>query len=217
MEASRLTLGEGYHNSLSEIVTIHNDLIDYARIRSIGPDGLDLMPCRPDQGLPDLYYGTPIKVNVYNFRLGYRVLSGIVARSSQDSLKISDVKVLVATDRRQFLRIKTNATGEVYLIDDTTGKKADHPVRVHIEDISLGGIQFSTPVTYKLGSDVFIKMRIFEFYLELQCNIQRAIKGTGMNLSYYYGCQYALTRKEEETMHRMLLRLQQKKRARHIQ
>lgn len=217
MKAPAHVLGEGYLNSLSEIVTIHNDLIDYARIDSINADSLAFKPSRPDYVLPELYYGTPVKVNVYNYRMGFRVLGGIVARSGKGSLKISDAEVLVATDRRQFLRIKTNATGEVSLINAETGRPAGRPVKVHIEDISLGGVQFSTPMNYELGSDVFIKMRLFEFYLELRCNIQRAIKGTGLNLSYYYGCQYALTAEEEETMYRMLLRLQQKKRARHME
>lgn len=216
MKVAAPVLEEGYLNSLSEIVTIHNDLIDYARISSIGEDGLEFKPSRPENRLPDLYFGTPVKVNVYNLRMGFRVISGIVVRSGEGILKISDAEVLAATDRRQFLRIKTNATGEVYRIDPASGDPVGRPERVHIEDISLGGVQFSTPVDYELGSNIFIKIRLFEFYLELRCNIQRAIKGTGLNLSYYYGCQYALTQSEEETMHRMLLRLQQKKRARYM-
>ncbi len=213
MAVSTPVLEEGYLNSLIEIITVHNDLIDYARIHAIGDEGLELMPCRPEQELPELYYGTPVKINVYNFRMGFKVLSGIVTRSGAELLKIGGLEMLVASDRRQFLRVKTNALGEVLLLDEKTGQPTGRPVRVHIEDLSLGGLQFSSPQTYPLGGTVLIKMRLFEFYLELQCNIQRIVKGSGLNLSYYYGCQYSLTYEEEETMHRILLRLQQRKRA----
>lgn len=215
MESSIAVLEEGYLNSLSEILTMHNDLIDYARIQSIGEDFLEFKPCRTDQELPELYYGTPVKMNVYNCRMGFKVLSGIISRSGKSILKISGLEMLVASDRRQFLRIKTNSVGQVYLLNEDMSKSGAAPVRVHIEDISLGGIQFSTPVIYNLQNNILIKLRLFEFSMELRCYIQRIVKGSGTGLSYYYGCQYAdLSQEEEEAMHRMLLRLQQNRRAR---
>ena len=216
MEVASSVLDDGYLNSLVEIITVHNELIEYARIRAIGNEGLELIPSRSDQRLPEIYYGTTIKLNVYNYRIGFKVLSGIVSRSSEAFLKVADLELLVASDRRQFLRVKTNVLAEVQLLDKETGKGIGRPVRVNIEDISLGGLQFSTPQTYPLESMVLVKFRMFEFYMELRCTIQRIVKGTGLNLSYYYGCQSSLTYEEEETMHRMLLRLQQQKRAHRI-
>ena len=213
MESFTPVLEEGYLNSLSEIVTMHNSLIDYARIQSIGNDALEFKPRRSGQELPALYFGTPVKINVYNLRMGFKVLSGIVSRSEKELLKISGLEVLVVWERRQFLRIRTDATGEAYLLNDDLSK-AEDVICVHIEDIGLDGLQFSTPVKYAFQNNILVSLCFFEFSLTLRCNIRRIIKGSGEGFSYYYGCQYVgLSQEEEEILHRVLLRLQQNRRA----
>ncbi len=216
MESPTLILEEGDLGSLSEIVTTHNNLIDYARIQTIGEGILEFRPCRPGQELPELYFGMPVKINIHNCRMGFKVLGGIVSRSGKELLKVSGLEILAASDRRQFLRIKTNAAGEVYLLNDDMAKADGHSVRVNIEDIGLEGLQFSTPMVYVLHSNILVILQLFELSLELRCVIRRITKGDGEGTSYYYGCQYVtLNQDEEEKLYKMLLRLQQDRRAKH--
>lgn len=217
MEANKPVLEDGYLNSLSEIITMHNDLIDYGRIHKIYGDALEFVPCRTDTELPQLYFGTPVKINVYNSKMGFKVLAGTVVRSQEALLKVASAEMLVTSDRRQFLRIKTSATGHVWVLgDDMNPDLTAPPVRVHVEDLSLSGLQFSSPALFGLRTNLLVKLTLFDMPLALLCNIQRIVKGGGGGYSYYYGSQYLrLTQDQEETLHKVLLRLQQSRRARH--
>jgi hypothetical protein len=214
MESSVFVLEDGYLDCLAEIVTLQNNLIDFARVQQIGEDSLSFRPCRPDQELPELYFGTPVKMNVYNNRQGLRVFSGIVAYSGRERLKVSGLEVLVETDRRQFLRVKTSGAASAYPLNTNVARAKNRLIYVNMEDISINGLQFSTPMTYERGDTMLIKLHMMGFSLELRCTIKRVIKGPEGDMSYYYGCQYnELTRDGEETLHRLLLRLQQNRRA----
>lgn len=213
-----LPLKEEYKNSLSEITTDNNDLIGYGRISGIFPDALELSPSRREDDLPNLVYGTSVKVNIYNSKLGFKVFSGVVHRSSDALLRIAALELLVNTDRRQFFRIKIKARSDATLLSgEVPANMPPGKLKVHVEDISLSGIQIATPVCFAEGSKLRLELALEDTPISLQCSIQRIVKVPDEeNRSYYYGCQYLpLKRDQEELLHKALLRLQQSKRARY--
>ena len=212
--AQSTILEDSYCKSIAEIITGQNNLIGYGRISKIEKDALELVPCRAEELLPQVHFGTAVKINVFNVCEGFRVLSGTVVRSGDALLRIVGLEVLVSSDRRRFLRVKANAQAYVTVLgDDLPPECPKHPVKVYVEDISLCGIQFSTPVQYAPHSKVLIKTTLYDTPLELHCEIKRTTKQEG-GQSYYYGCQFMRLYREQETdLYRILLRLQQRLRA----
>ncbi len=210
-EESNTILEKGYINALSEIVTLQNDLLDYGRIQSIEEKALVFGPSREGFDLTELSFGTAVKINIHQARLGYKVLSGMVSASTRERLRVTGLEIITATDNRQFLRVRTRARAVVTPLEVGPGQ-AEKSVTVSVEDISLGGMLFSTPIVFGMDELLTARLSFFDFTLEPLCRIRRITQRDGN--SHYYGCQFEeLTPQQEDALYRILMRLQQERRA----
>jgi len=218
MSTSEHLLDDSYKNALSEITTPQNELLDYARIDVIEPLAIIFIPFRPKFELMKLSFGTAVKINVFNSSQGFKALSGMVGTSTAEQLRISGLELLCASDRRQFVRIKTKARAEVTVLSTGT-QKSMRPLpstKVSIDDLSMGGAEISTPVEYSPDSYLLLKCDFYGSHFEFVCTIRRITKS--MSGSFRYGCMFEnVTPAQEESLHRVLLRLQQERRAIHRQ
>lgn len=209
-------LAASYKNALSEITTMQNELIDYARIDKIEPTAITFIPFRPRFELTRLDFGMPLKVNVFNNTDGFKALSGSAGLSTASQLRVMGLEVICASDRRQFVRIKTNARGDVTLLasDGRAAAPATRPVKVHIVDLSMGGAEIATPMKYDQGSFLMLKFELYGYALEFVCTIRRAFRKSERDNSFYYGCRFEdISLPQEEALHKILLRLQQERRS----
>ncbi len=213
--SNSLILSENYKKALSEITSMRNELLDYARIDKLEPAAIVFVPFRPKYDLMRLDYGMDVKVNVFNNSEGFRALQGTVGISSVSQLRVMNLQVICASDRRQFVRIKTNLRGQVTLL--AAGGKAleppPPPVRVSVSDLSMGGAEIATPIPYAEGSILLLKSEYGGYKLEFVCMVRR-ISRKNNDASNYYGCRFEdISVLQEETLHKVLLRLQQERRS----
>lgn len=197
-----------YRNSLCELISEANDLLNYARIAEIGPNWLTLKPSREGLVLSVLYFNTPVKVNVYNTSLGFRVLSGVVGLSSAKELKVIETTILADSDRRQFFRMRIHCPARLEIARD------QEPLEVSLEDISLSGLQFSSTEAFTPQSHYRITFDLEGYRLTLRCQVRRILSKDEETGIFGYGCNITdLSPSDESTLHKILLRLQQQSRA----
>lgn len=216
MAKAQLVLEEGYLNSLTEIVSEENYAVAYARISRIGEDFLEFVPGRNETEMPVLLYGVPLKVNIHNSRMGLKVFSGTVAGSTPDRMKVGSLEMLTDTERRQFLRVNVGVEAEItHLAAPEGGGMHKKPVGCTVEDISLSGLRFSTPAQFILGDRISVCFTLMDFTMALECIVKRIIAREDAS-SNHYGCFFTrLSTGQEENMHKLMLRLQQARRARY--
>jgi len=205
-------LDSGYLNALCEVISDQNDLLNYARIAQIGPDFVALKPTRDSLLFTALYFDTPVKVNIYNTSLGFKVLSGSVGKSTEHELMVNDAQILIENDRRQFFRIRAHAPIQL----EPMGEKQPRVLKANLEDISLCGLQFSSTELFERHSWHRVTFDLGGFHLSFRCRVERIIELKGKSGPLHgYGCSLiGLQPNEEEDLHKLLLRLQQQRRAR---
>lgn len=202
-----------YLNSLCEVISDQNDLLNYARVAEIAPGSVTLKPTREGLVLTALYFDTPVKINIYNTGLGFKVLSGVVGKSSSRELRVIDTQILIEADRRQFFRIRVYSPARL----EPMGEEEPRVLRANLEDLSLCGLQFSTPEVFEKDSRHRVTFDLEGFRLSLKCEVKRIVemearKGEKV---FGYGCSLMELRpNEENVLHKLLLRLQQQRRAR---
>lgn len=177
-----------YLNSPCELKTLTNDLLTNAVISEIREDYIQII--NHDDVLPVIHCDTMVKINVFNHKHGFVALVGKVYLSTPEFMKIIEVQSLADFERRNFFRIKLNASARAYLIEDDI--PPDHNLKlfhVTISDLSLSGCFIKTKKQLKIGQRLVININLLSETSVAFCSeIQREQQVTP--IVFGYGCSF---------------------------
>lgn len=182
-------IDEQYKNSICEIKTIQNDLLTTGRIYSVTEDTIEFIHPEDDK-MPLLPYNMPVKISVFNARMGFRMLMGTVYISTDIFLRVAGIKSVQDFERRGFFRLPVRMPTHMYPIveQQAPGEEPPMPVSVQLEDISLSGVQISTPIHMNKGETFSLEVQLFKKKMMFHCRVNRLAREE--NGRRYYGCSF---------------------------
>ena len=184
---SNLPIPEEYTGSLCEIKTKENSLISTGRIKEISEKYIKIANKDKDMQIVD--YGTLIKINVFNTKLGFRVLVGNVYTSSRSELSIVSIISLVECERRNFFRVDMSMNSKALFKEDESSDKTDE-TDIIIKDMSLSGIRFISKYSFKTGTPIVIEANLSNKKdISIHCRIVRIINEKDSEGYTNYGCE----------------------------
>ena len=186
MQMAESPLQKEYEGSVCEIKTMENALIATGRLKEIAPKYIKIGNKNKDLQIVD--YGTLIKINVFNTKLGFRVIVGNVYTSTKSEVSVVSIVSLVDHERRNFFRVDMNLEAKLLYRSDPNTRR---PSETHIEvkDMSLSGIRFETTHTFEPETMVLIEVVLNKRKpSSLQCRIVRQI-GEPEHEKKQYGCE----------------------------
>lgn len=138
-----------YLTSVCEIKSMSNDLLATGVINSITSEYIEIVSHTGT--MPILRFKTEVKLSIFNHKLGFQVLSGLVYISNRKLIRISDVTNILDYERRNFFRVDTQieATATLLKEPDANGNLIEIPVLVC--NISLGGALLKTEYQFESG------------------------------------------------------------------
>lgn len=138
---------------------------------------------------PLLSYGTMLKVNIFNSKVGFRVIIGTVLSTSIRFIKLVDVSSLLDYERRNFFRIETDQPA--YLVEEQPDGSCNIVCGIVIRDISLGGILFeaNSDEKFRIGQKLAVKLKLSRISLVLSMRVKRIIP-PDKNPVTQYGCEF---------------------------
>lgn len=176
-----------YLNSVCEIKTMENGLIATGIIAQIEKDYIQIN--EKNCLFPLLSYGTMLKVNIFNSKVGFRVIIGTVLSTSIRFIKLVDVSSLLDYERRNFFRIETDQPA--YLVEEQPDGSCNIVCGIVIRDISLGGILFeaNSDEKFRIGQKLAVKLKLSRISLVLSMRVKRIIP-PDKNPVTQYGCEF---------------------------
>lgn len=181
-------LPEEYKDSICEIKNLRNDVVAVGRIFSIAESDLEFANPEDDK-MPLLPYNMPVKIYIFNSRLGFKILAGTVFVSSQEFLRVSSIRALQDAERRGFFRLNAQVPTNIYkIIDKEKGELDMTPMSVMLEDISLSGLRFSTETTMQIGEQVAVEVLLIKRKMLFYCQLVR--QAPSRDRRNHYGCSF---------------------------
>ncbi|MDL2218398.1 PilZ domain-containing protein [Christensenellaceae bacterium OttesenSCG-928-M15] len=215
-------IDQEYVNSICELLTEKNQLLTHGRITAIRDNKIDIIQREGDDDFaPSFRFGMPVKLNVFNVKLGLKVLAGIIHGSGNGRVRIAGAEVLQDSERREFVRVPSPQVGMLYSLSEvievpdfiTNGtnklniKSVPSCQKVRIENISLSGLQFSCFEKFRKGERFLVAYTPISEQIHLQCEVVRSFKDELDR--YHYGCRLLQMRDDEiDELSKLVMRLQ---------
>ncbi len=185
-----------YESSICEIKTKDNELISTGVIRRITPEYIEIADKFSTMSL--IRYATEVKTNIFNSKLGFRVIVGKVYTSSTEFVRLTEVRSVLDYERRNFFRLELNLDAKMiphvkspmYAPVHSGGSAAENGqfVRVLLKNLSLGGALIISEYPLGLRDHLLLRFRINRKECEFQ-SIVRRVEKINDDLSYY-GCEF---------------------------
>lgn len=159
-----------YEGSLCEIKTIENTFLTTARISSVSPDKMKFQV--KGKAVRSVRFGTRLKINIINSRLGFRVIEGKVFTYSFGTLTVTDIFSIVEKERRKSLRVDMNVGTKASFENSFTGKTAFADIT--IKNMSVNGVKFTSRQHFDMGSTVLFSLDLKgRHVIDLSCTVIR--------------------------------------------
>ena len=185
-----LPIPEEYKDSICEIRTIENEMIATGIIKEITPEYIEI--ANKNTILSLIRFGTQIKINIFNYRKGIRVIQANVYTSSLEAIKAVDVVTLLDSERRNFFRLDIKLPAEIIMMakpeDDPTAKPKEITIPIVIKNISLGGIMFTSGHEFVKGQNFTVRMELQREICHFKSTVTRITKLK--NGKTTYGCRF---------------------------
>ena len=184
-----------YEGSVCEIKTIENKLVATGHIREVAPKYIKIANRHNELKVVD--YGMPIKVNIFNTELGFRVIIGVIYTSSKYEMSIISIENLVDTERRNYFRVDMDIKFKAsYRPDPASDRMKD--IEILVKDMSLSGLRFVSDLKFEKGTEIWVTM-IFSKTKNavLKCRILRIFEDEENSISSY-GCEIVHDSKNNE-------------------
>lgn len=184
---SILPIPDEYTGSLCEIKTMENALISTGRIKEISAKYIKIANKDKDMQIVD--YGTLLKINVFNTKLGFRVLVGNVYTSSRAELSIVSIVSIVDCERRNFFRVDMSLNSKAVFTENANGGKTDETYII-IKDMSLSGLRFISKYSFQTGMLIMVEAKLSRKKdTSIWCRIVRIINEEDNEGYINYGCE----------------------------
>jgi hypothetical protein len=179
------SISESYLYSICEINTLSNKLITTGYLGDILNEAIQIS--NNNDFLPILHCNTPVKINIYNNTLGYKVLIGKVFLSAPDMMQITDIQNLTDFERRNYFRLEVEINTQAYLIEEDMPDR-EHPIDITVTDLSLSGIFISTREYFEAGQKFVATLSLYDMKVPFRCQVQRQ---QSVDYSHNgYGCAF---------------------------
>lgn len=167
-----LPIAKEYESSLTEVKSMENDLLATGYIHRITSDYIELV--NPDEQMYLIPYDTRVKLNIFNTKLGFQILSGKVYLSTAKLLRIVDISSLGGFEKRTYFRLNVNKPAMMYLpTEEGDSETEPEPIPITVENISLGGLSFRSDKQLQVDDQVTIDLELPTGPISFHCEIRR--------------------------------------------
>lgn len=182
-------LEDQYADSPCEIKTLSNDLLTTAVIQSVKDEYVEIT--NPGDILPLIHCDTIVKINIFNSKLGFRVLIGKVFLSTDDYMRVVEVQNLADFEKRNFFRIKVSLSAKAYIIEDDLPPDGTLKLfPIHISDLSLSGCFLRSKKAMNKGQKLIINISLPEDISVAVCAVIQREQEVDFPNSRGYGCAF---------------------------
>lgn len=189
---SELPIQKEYEGSVCEIKSMDNELIAIGKIKEVTEKFLKISNNKRELQVVD--YGTPIKINVFNAKIGFRVLVGTVYISTRKEMSVDSIYNLVERERRNFFRVDMEIPAKIIFKDSSSKEPVE--TEVTIMDMSLSGIRFKTEYEFDVNKVFSVELALNKKGVSsFSCQVLRIIDFKD-NL-YQYGCEFVYSKSED--------------------
>lgn len=194
-------LPQDYLGCLCEVKTMQNEVIATGMIGAINDEYIDISGRTGI--LDDAGYRTEVKINIFNAKLGFRVLTGMIYLYNDDILRIVEVSSILDYERRHFFRVDVNLFAEIYMRNPESKEEISLKElysgslneenmickEARIENLSLGGCMIDVnELLLNEGDTFYVGMKLLrnenEFF---HCKIHRI---TEKKKKWSLGCSF---------------------------
>ncbi len=186
-----------YAESVCEIKTMDNVLMAIGKVKEVTEKYVKLYSRKKELRVMD--FGEILKVNIFNTKLGFKVIVGNVYTSTKGELSMMNVSIIANKERRNFFRVDMNVDARVIYKNRGPSKEID----VRVLDMSLSGLRFKSELEFSEGKVVSVVMKLtpngrgMGKEYTFPCEIVRKISNEDQNM-YQYGCRFTGDYKEAE-------------------
>lgn len=183
-----LPIPKEYTDSTVELKSMGNSPILLGYISEVTNDGIRIT--RKEDRLPLIHCNSTVKVNVYNNRLGFRVLIGKVYLSTPEFIRLSDVQNASDYEKRGFYRVPVNVDARAQAVTDgRRNESRQQPFKIRVRDLSLSGLFFVSDKTLHVGDKLNIALTFYEKEFQFLCVVRRS-RPVEMGTADGYGCSF---------------------------
>ncbi len=179
---SGTTIPREYEGSLCEIKTSENTFITTARLSAVSPDRVK---CHiKGKAFRSVRFGTRVKVNIINSKLGLRVIEGKVYTYSFGTLTLTETVCLVESERRKTFRVDMNMTVRAVYENGFTSRSDS--AEITIKNMSINGVKFTSPQHFDMGTKLNFRLELSRRNAaDIGCTvIRRGSEASGGQMSY---------------------------------
>lgn len=171
-----------YVGSVCEVKTSENAFITTGKLTSIKSDSIKISMKGKD--IASIPFGIKLKVNIFNSKKGFRVVSGKVFTSSKGELCLTEISSIIQQERRKYFRVDMNMPSTAIYKNTFAGKTAR--ADIVIRNISVSGIKFSSRQHFDMGTVLTFSIPINRRkHIDLTCTIiRRGADGVNGYMSY---------------------------------
>lgn len=208
-----ILIPEGYVDSSCVIKTKKNDLLTMGTLRKIRDSYIDISDSRNE--FPEINYNKLVKIEIYNSRLGFRVLIGNIYISTKNLLRIINLNEATNQEHREYFRITVSDEAFIYSTDpkavyvpaQSEDGHQQEALCVSLVDISLGGVLVKVAEEMPIGEEFCIKIPAIGADVLYRCIVRRKV-GFG-NDDIGMGCEFQdMSVLQEDLLYRFILKRQ---------
>lgn len=190
---SELPIQKEYEGSICEIKSMANELIAIGKIKEITEKYIKITNSKKELQIVD--YGTPLKINVFNSKIGFRVLVASVYTSTRKEMSVDSIYNLVEKERRNFFRVDMNLPAKI-VYKESLSDELPIEREVTIMDMSLSGLRFKTNHEIGINKTFSIELTLSKKGASnFSCQILRIIDvKDGI---YQYGSEFVYSKTED--------------------
>lgn len=163
-----LPIPQEYIGARCEIKSLSNDLYGIVRIIKIDHEALEFATAEGERMML-LQYRVPLKVFIYSSKLPELVMVGVTYLSTENFLRLEEVRTLADFERRGAFRVNTGVPGNLSRLmsedeqqrfaermEQATPEEAELMMNaafteVRVMDVSLTGVRLATPKPLVIG------------------------------------------------------------------
>ncbi len=180
-------ISKEYSESVCEIKSIDNSLVAVGKIKEVSDEVIKIYNGKKE--LRVLNYGERLKINIFNTKLGFKVIEGTVFTSSKAELSLAEISILADKERRHFFRVDMELDAIVIYRD----RGPSHEIGVTVLDMSLSGLRFKADHEFSEGDIISVAVNISANNKSkteiMPCRIVRVIEHRRKN-ELQYGCEF---------------------------
>lgn len=219
-----LPISQVYAGSICEVKSMTNDFLSVGHIIKIDHGALELAAAA-DEFMQLLKYNLPVKLFVRNSKHADRILVGTVYLSTDNFLRVEEIRSLQDFERRGAFRVNSNNHGRMFRLMNATEQKAFNEkleaaapseadelldstyFDVRVVDISLKGLRIVSPIKLSPREKYGIEFTPLDELMTFFVTVERII--THNDGSIQYGCSfYEIPERQIDMLCRDLFQLQ---------